>query len=39
MIENPVYLYGSYEWQSPKDGALFHYTKLEKFLKITKFGA
>ena len=34
MIENPAYLYGSYEWQSPNDGALFHYTKLESFLKI-----
>ena len=34
MIENPTYLYGSYELQSPNDGALFHYTKLESFLKI-----
>ncbi len=34
MIENPAYLYGSYECQSPDDGALFHYTKLESFLKI-----
>lgn len=34
MIENPAYLYGSYELQSPNDGALFHYTKLESFLKI-----
>ena len=34
MIENPAYLYGSYELQSPVDGALFHYTKLESFMKI-----
>ena len=34
MIENPAYLYGSYEIHSPDDGALFHYTKLESFLKI-----
>lgn len=36
MIGNPVYLYGSYEMQSPKDGALFHYTKFESFLKIVE---
>lgn len=34
MIENPLYLYGSYEVPSPNDGALFHYTKFESFLKI-----
>lgn len=34
MIENPAYLYGSYEMQTPEDGALFHYTKFESFLKI-----
>ena len=34
MIENPAYLYGTYELQSPVDGALFHYTKLESFMKI-----
>lgn len=34
MIENPAYLYGSYEMQSPDDGALFHYTKFESFFKI-----
>lgn len=34
MIENPLYLYGSYEVPSPDDGALFHYTKFESFLKI-----
>lgn len=34
MIEYPLYLYGSYEMQSPEDGALFHYTKFESFLKI-----
>ena len=36
MIENPVYLYGNYEMQSPNDGALFHYTKLKNFLDIIK---
>ena len=36
MIENPIYLYGSYEMQSPDDGALFHYTKLDSFLKIVE---
>ena len=34
MIENPAYLYGSYEMQSLNDGVLFHYTKLDNFLKI-----
>lgn len=32
MIENPSYLYGSYEIPSPTDGSLFHYTKLDNFL-------
>lgn len=34
MIEFPSYLYGSYEIPSPGDGALFHYTEFESFLKI-----
>ena len=34
MIENPAFLYGSYELPSPVDGDLFHYTKFESFLKI-----
>lgn len=34
MIETPLYLYGSYEIPSTDDGALFHYTKFESFLKI-----
>lgn len=36
MIEHPSYLYGSYEMPSPNDGALFHYTKFESFLKIVE---
>lgn len=34
MIETPLYLYGNTELPSPDDGALFHYTKFESFLKI-----
>ena len=34
MIDTPLYLYGNTECPSPNDGALFHYTKFESFLKI-----
>ena len=34
MIENPIYLYGSYQTPSIDDGALFHFTKFESFIKI-----
>lgn len=34
MIENPAYLYGSYQTPSIDDGALFHFTNFESFIKI-----
>lgn len=34
MIEEPVYLYGSYDIPLVDDGALFHYTSFESFIKI-----
>lgn len=34
MIDIPIYLYGNTELPSQNDGALFHYTKFENFLKI-----
>lgn len=34
MINTPLYLYGNSELPSPDDGAMFHYTKFERFLKI-----
>lgn len=34
MINTPLYLYGNTELPSPNDGAMFHYTKFESFLKI-----
>ena len=34
MIETPIYLYGTDELPDVDDGALYHYTKFDSFLKI-----